>query len=43
MTIAEKITRAKNDLDAVYAAGYEKGKDDAGGDVPVYTGEVEVV
>ena len=26
MTIAEKITRAKNDLDEVYTAGYEKGK-----------------
>ena len=42
MTVAEKILRAKADLDAVYDTGYEKGKEDAGGDVPVYTGEVEV-
>lgn len=47
MTIAEKILRAKADLDAVYDTGYEKGyekgKENADGDVPVYNGEVEVI
>ena len=43
MTISEKLKLiAENELQ-VYAAGYKKGKDDAGGDVPVYNGEVEVV
>lgn len=31
MTIADKILRAKDDYDAVYSAGYEKGKAEGGG------------
>ena len=29
MTIAEKITRAKADLDSVYAAGYSKAQEES--------------
>ena len=31
MTIADKISRAREDYDAVYSAGYEKGKAEGGG------------
>ena len=44
-TIAAKLERIAENQQRIYQAGYTKGKAEGGGivDIPIYTGEVEVV
>ena len=44
-TIAEKLEQIADNQQRIYQAGYTKGKAEGGGivDIPIYTGEVEVV